>query len=401
VVKSNIVLGVSGGIAAYKAASLASLLVKKGYAVQAVMSRAGATMLGPATLAAITGKAVPDSEFAPDWVARIPHIELARWADLLVVAPATANFLAKAACGIADDLLTSLLLPATAPLLLAPAMNPQMWAHPSVQSNIEILKSRGAWLAGPAQGRTACGEEGIGRMAEPEEIMEVIETILTPKDLEGLKLVISAGPTHEYIDPVRYITNPSSGRMGIALASAARRRGAAVHLVAGPVGFGLKPPWGVTCSHVITVEEMQAAIREAGQDADAIIMAAAVGDFKVEKFRAHKSKKIGGPEVISFVPTPDILAGLGREKNNRILVGFAAETRDLLTNAAAKIAKKNLDFIVANDISLQGAGFAGESNQVSIIDPGGQVEALPMMSKFELSNHILDRVAALAAAKQA
>jgi phosphopantothenoylcysteine decarboxylase/phosphopantothenate--cysteine ligase len=394
-VNSNILLGVCGGIAAYKAASLASLMVKKGYNVQAVMTKAGATMLGPATLAAITGRAVPDSEFAPDWVARIPHIELARFADVLVVAPATANFLAKAAAGLADDLLSSLLLPASAPLLLAPAMNPHMWAHPAVQNNVEILKQRGAWLVGPAAGRTACGEEGVGRMAEAEEIAEVIEVILTPKDLVGLKVVVSAGPTHEYIDPVRYITNPSSGRRGIALARAARCRGASVHLVTGPVN--LKPPWGVTCSQVVTVEEMQDAIHVAGGDADAIIMAAAVGDFKVEKVSSHKSKKIGGPEVISFVPTPDILAGLGRVKNQRILVGFAAETQDLLNNAAVKIAKKNLDFIVANDISQSGAGFAGESNQVSIIDPSGQVQALPMMSKFELANHILDRVAALAA----
>ncbi|MDR1396567.1 MAG: bifunctional phosphopantothenoylcysteine decarboxylase/phosphopantothenate--cysteine ligase CoaBC [Desulfarculales bacterium] len=395
----NIVLGVTGGIAAYKAAALASLLVKNGYTVQAVMTKGGESMLGPATLAAITGRTVPDSEFNPDYVARIPHIELARFADVVAVAPATANFLAKAACGIADDLLTSLLLPTAAPLLLAPAMNPHMWNHPTVQHNVEILRRRGVYMVGPATGRTACGEEGAGRMSEPEQIMEAIEDILTPKDLTGLKLVVSAGPTHEYIDPVRYITNPSSGRMGIAIARAARRRGARVHLVMGPVG--LPAPWGVSCSEVVTVEEMQAAVNEAGEDAAAIIMAAAVGDFKVETVRRHKSKKIGGPEIISFIPTTDILAELGRNKNNRVLVGFAAETQDLLNNAAAKVAKKNLDFIVANDISLPGSGFAGDTNQVSILDASGQVERLEMMSKYRLAGHILDRVAALIRQKSA
>ncbi len=393
-----IVLGVTGGIAAYKAASLASLLVKNGYTVYPVMSKAGSAMLGPATLAAICGQRVPESDFEPDLVASIPHIDLARKADLVVVAPATANFLAKAAHGLADDLLTSLLLPTRAPVLLAPAMNPDMWAHPATQANLARLRELGAHLVGPEPGRTACGEEGLGRMAEPETIFEAVEDLLTPKDLKGLALVVSAGPTHEYIDPVRYITNPSSGRMGIAIARAARRRGASVHLVMGPTH--LSAPYGVPATRVVSVEEMQAAIDQVGAKAHAIVMAAAVGDFKVPEVKAHKSKKIGGSEVISFVPTPDILAALGKNKKGRILVGFAAETQNLVDNAAAKVAGKNLDFIVANDISAPGSGFATETNQVSILDAKGKVEKLPLLSKDEVADQILNRIKALSKKKK-
>lgn len=388
-----IVLGVTGGISAYKAASLASLLVRTGYEVQPVMTTAGATMLGPTTLAAICGKRVPESEFDPDIVAGIPHIEMARRADLVLVAPATANFLAKAAHGIADDLLTSLLLPTRAPLVLAPAMNPDMWEHPVVRANLELLTGRGVHVVGPARGRTACGEEGVGRMSEPEAIFEAVEDVLSVKDLKGLKLVVSAGPTHEYIDPVRYITNPSSGRMGIAIAGAAKRRGADVHLVMGPTH--LPAPYGVPFSKVVTVEEMQQAINKVGEKAHAIVMAAAVGDFKVEEVKQHKSKKIGGSEVLHFIPTPDILAELGKNKNNRILVGFAAETQDLLNNAAVKVSKKNLDFIVANDISAPGCGFATETNQVSLISAGGEIERLPLLKKSDVADRILDRIKAL------
>ena len=389
----KIVLGVTGGIAAYKACGLASLLVKNGYEVQPVMTKAGATMVGPASLAAITGKAVPESEFDPDFVPIIPHIEFARFADLVVVAPATANFLAKAAYGLADDLLSSLLLPSRVPLLLAPAMNPDMWQHPTVQANMAILKERGAHVVGPASGRTACGEEGTGRMVEPSEIFEAIADILTPKDLLGIKIVVSAGPTQEYIDPVRYITNHSSGRMGIAIARQARRRGARVVLVMGPTH--LPAPYGVEAIPVVTVEEMQAVVERAGEDATAIIMAAAVGDFKARDINQHKSKKIGGSEVITFIPTPDILAALGKNKKGRILVGFAAETQDLINNASIKVSKKNLDFIVANDISAPGSGFATETNQVSIINAQGQVDRLPLLAKEAVADDILNRVAAL------
>jgi phosphopantothenoylcysteine decarboxylase/phosphopantothenate--cysteine ligase len=390
----NIILGVTGGIAAFKACSVASLLVKAGHKVRPVLSKAGTTMIGTASLAAISGSRIPESEFDPDVIASIPHIDMARFADLVVIAPATANFLAKAAHGLADDLLSSLLLATKAPVLLAPAMNPDMWLHPSVKANLEILRQRGLIIMEPALGRTACGEDGVGRMVEPEEIVEAITAILTPKDMTGLKLVVSAGPTCEYLDPVRYITNPSSGRMGIAIAQAAQQRGAAVTLVLGRTH--LRPPWGVEVLPVVTVEEMQQAVEKAGKEAAAVIMAAAVGDFRIREVSPQKNKKLNQPMSLSFVPTPDILAALGRNKKNRILVGFAAETEDIIANAAKKVASKNLDFIVANDISAPGAGFACETNHVSILGPDGRVDRLPIMSKHEVANYILDRVRALA-----
>lgn len=393
--RPRVILGVSGGIAAYKACELASQLTQQGVGVRAVMTANAARFVGPLTLAALTGHDVAVDMFDPARESSISHIELARWGSAVVVAPATANIIGKAAHGLADDLLSTILLAASAPLLIAPAMNPQMFAHPAVAENLARLQARGARVVGPAAGRTACGEEGPGRMAEPAEIMEALWTLLAPPDLAGVRLVVSAGPTREHLDPVRFLSNPSSGRMGIEVARVARRRGASVTLVLGPTQ--LAPPAGVRVVRVTSAQEMYEAVTAAAAEAQVVIKAAAVSDFRPTEVHAHKVKKAPGGQAQSceLMPTVDILASLGREKGGRLLVGFAAETRDLLANATAKLKAKNLDLIVANDVSASDAGFVAPTNRVTILDPAGGAEELPLMSKAEVAGRLLDRVARL------
>jgi phosphopantothenoylcysteine decarboxylase/phosphopantothenate--cysteine ligase len=389
----RVLLGVTGGIAAYKAAELASLLTRQGLEVRVVMTEAARRFVGPLTFAALTGHPVPGDMFDPAQEVTIGHIELARWAQAVVVAPATANLIAKAAVGLADDLLSTVLLATEAPLLLAPAMNPRMYAHPTVQENLARLKSRGVHVVGPAQGRTACGEEGPGRMAEPAEIAEALMGIMSPRDLEGVTLLVTAGPTREHLDPVRFISNPSTGRMGIEVARAAARRGARVTLVLGPTH--LEPPPGVETVRVVSAADMHRAVLERASQARVVVAAAAVSDFRPAHYAPQKVKKHGGEELCRLEATPDILAELGRDKGERILVGFAAETEEVLANARAKLEAKNLDLIVANDVSSPDAGFAVETNRVTFLDRAGGREELPLMSKAQVAERLCDRLAAL------
>ncbi len=391
---ARVLLGITGGIAAYKACELASLLTQRGYGVRAVMTSAAKNFVGALTLAALTGNPVSETMFDPGQEAAISHIELARWADALVVAPATANFIAKAACGLADDLLSTIVLATRAPVLLAPAMNIHMYAHPTVSENLARLTARGVRTVGPGLGRTACGEEGQGRMAEPAQIAEALYALLAPQDLAGVSLVVSAGPTREHLDPVRFISNPSSGRMGIEIARVAARRGARVTLVLGP--SHLDPPLGVRTLRVTSAADMHREVIAAAQEAQVVIKAAAVSDFTPAQSQPHKvKKKAGQGETLELKHTTDILAELGQDKGGRLLVGFAAETTDVLAHAAIKLKAKNLDMLVANDVSDPQSGFAVPTNRVHFLFADGSLEALPLLSKEEVAGRLLDRVAAL------
>jgi phosphopantothenoylcysteine decarboxylase/phosphopantothenate--cysteine ligase len=391
--KPRVLLGVTGGIAAYKAAELASRLCQEGCDIRVVMTEAAKRFVGPLTFAALTGNPVPGDWFDAGQEASISHIDLARWAQVVVVAPATANFIAKAAAGLADDLLSTLILATAAQLLIAPAMNPHMFAHPTVGENLGRLAGRGARIVGPADGRTACGEEGPGRMVEPGLIAEHVLDLLAARDLEGVPILVTAGPTREHLDPVRYLSNPSSGRMGIEVARVARRRGARVTLVLGPTH--LEPPFGVETLRVTSAQEMAEAVEGRAGAQRVIIKAAAVSDFRPQDRQPHKVKKSGSGEVCNLVSTPDILAGLGRDKGDRVLVGFAAETQEVLAHASDKLKAKNLDLMVANDVSAADSGFAVETNRVHLLTPDGEVETLPLMSKQEVAGRLLDRVARL------
>ncbi len=389
--KPRVLLGVTGGVAAYKAAELASLLTQRGVAVRTVMTEAAAKFIAPLTFAALTDLPVAGDMFQADQEATIGHIELARWADAVVVAPATANTLAKAAAGQADNLLTTILLATRAPILMAPAMNPQMYAHPATSENIAKLAGRGVLFLGPEPGRTACGEEGPGRMSQPTDLADAVQCLVTPHDLEGVKVLITSGPTREHLDPVRYISNPSSGRMGIELARFARRRGAEVWLVLGPTH--LPDPWGVHTVRVTSAQEMQEAVLRHAADAEVSIMAAAVSDFRPTDCAPQKIKKGDRKsETCELVRTPDILAHLSRTTEGQILVGFAAETEDIVANAQAKLKAKKLDLLVANDVTDPASGFAVSTNRVRIITPDGRVESLPLLPKWEVAQRILNRV---------
>ncbi|CAO0823995.1 Phosphopantothenoylcysteine decarboxylase / Phosphopantothenate--cysteine ligase [Desulfarculales bacterium] len=391
---ARVLLGVTGGIAAYKACELASLLTQRGFNVRAVMSQAAKSFVGPMTLGALTGNPVSETMFDPGQKAAINHIELARWANAVVVAPATANFIAKTACGLADDLLSTILLATSASVLLAPAMNTHMWEHPTVAKNLARLQARGVRSVGPGLGRTACNEEGYGRMVEPAEIAEALYALLCPKDLAGLSLVVSAGPTREHLDPVRFISNPSSGRTGIEIARVAARRGAKVSLVLGP--SHLAPPAGVKTIRITSAQEMYQSVMAESESAQVVVKAAAVSDFTPLHNYSHKvKKKAGQGENLELVHTTDILAELGRNKAGRLLVGFAAETTDVLAYAAMKLKAKNLDLLVANDVSDPQSGFAVPTNRVHFLFADGSLEALPLLSKEEIADRLLDRVAAL------
>lgn len=388
----TVLVGITGGIAAYKAAELVRLLVKSGAAAQVVMTRAARQFITPLTLQALSGRPVLTDLFDLGLESEIGHIHAARSADLVIVAPATANTLAKMAAGIADDYLTTVLLAVDAPVVVCPAMNHKMYAHPATQHNVAMLKGRGVWIVEPEAGSLACGEEGPGRLADLSVIVETACRALTPQTLCGKRVLVSAGPTWEPFDPVRFITNPSSGKMGFAVAVEASRRGAHVDLVTGPTT--LADPAFVTTHRVTTAREMERVVRSLAPEAHMVVMAAAVSDYRPEDTAPQKIKK-GDDLVVRLVRNPDILAELGKEKKpGQILVGFAAETEQLLQNATEKLRKKNLDFIVANDLTQPGAGFRCDTNVVKILDRAGAVEELPCLSKEETARRIIDRIEA-------
>ncbi len=399
----RILLGVTGGVAAYKAAYLASRLTQAGAQVDVVMTEAATHFIAPMTFEAVTGRAVYTDLFelvpgqSPDEI-RIPHIALAKAAGLLLVAPATGNTLAKLAHGLADNLLTNIALATSAPLLFAPAMESDMWANPATRANVATLLERGATLVGPAAGHLASGAEGVGRMSEPEEIFEMARTVLGRNgDLAGRRVVVSAGGTREAIDPVRFVSNHSSGKMGYALALAARDRGAQVTLIAAPTC--LADPVGATMVQVHSAVQMRDAVLSASEGADALVMAAAVADYRPAESALQKIKKTEGDLTLQLSRTPDILAEVARRRESgrapQVAVGFAAETEDLLANAREKLQRKRLDLIAANDVSAADAGFGVDTNQVTLLAADGTVEALPLMSKEEVAHEIWDRVGQL------
>ena len=387
----RILLGVTGGIAAYKAAILVRLLRLRGASVRVVMTRSAERFVGPATFAALSDHRVYTDLFEEPGV--VLHVRLAHAADVAVVAPATANVLAKLAQGIADDLLTSTLLEATCPLVLAPAMHTGMWEHPATQANVSALAERGARVVGPASGPLAAGDEGLGRMTEPEDIVAAIEDVLAAAgDLAGRRVVVTAGPTWEPIDPVRFVGNRSTGKMGFAVAAEAYARGADVTLIAGP--GTVDPPPGPELVRVTTAGEMRSAVVEAMADADALVMAAAVADFRPEEAAGSKLKKEQGPPEIRLVPTPDILAELG-SAGSRVLVGFAAETDDVEEAGREKLRRKGLQLLVANEVGREGTGFGSDTNRAAILAADGDDVPMREWTKRELASAICDRLAKL------
>lgn len=386
----KVVLGVSGGIAAYKAVELLRRIEDLEGRVAVVMTANAQRFVTPLTFQALTAEGVYTDLFDAYRPGAMDHIHLAQWADLAVLAPATANVIAKAAQGLADDLLSTFLLACTAPKLFCPSMNARMYENSALQANLRQLKERGGLILEPAAGALACGETGQGRLAPVEEIIESIQGIFSPADLRGERVLITTGCTREPLDPVRFLTNPSTGRMGFALARVARRRGAEVTLISGPTH--LAPVPGVTHIPVVTALDMEKAALEAFPRATIVIKAAAVSDYRPEKTAAQKIKKKQERATLSLVQNPDILRRMGSLKKKQFLVGFAAETEHLLKNARAKLAGKNLDMIVANPIGVPGAGFAGETNQVHFIFPGGKTEALPLLLKEEVAFQLFDRI---------
>jgi phosphopantothenoylcysteine decarboxylase/phosphopantothenate--cysteine ligase len=390
----RVLLGVTGGIAAYKACILTRLLRLRGAQVRVVMTRSAERFVGPATFAALSDHRVYTDLFEEE--PGVLHVRLAHEADVVIVAPATANVIAKLAFGIADDLLTSTLLEARGPFVLAPAMHTGMWENEATQSNVATLVERGARIVGPSRGSLAAGDEGIGRMSEPEEILAAVEELLARgRDLAGRRIVVTAGPTWEPIDPVRFIGNRSTGRMGFAVATEAFTRGADVTLVVGP--GTIEPPEGPAVVSVTTAEEMRDAVLRAAEGADAVVMAAAVADFRPETAAGSKIKKEGGAPELRLVPTPDILAELGAQGGERVLVGFAAETDDVEAEGRRKLERKGVDLLVANEVGHEGTGFGSPSNRAAILSRTGENESLRDWAKPELASAICDRLAKLLA----
>jgi len=393
----RIVLGVCGSIACYKAADLASKLTQAGALVDVILTDAAQKFVSPLTLRALTARPVFTDMYDPQSELAEEHVALARAADALLIAPASATTIARLAHGMADNMVALTALATTAPVLVAPAMDAQMWAHAATQANIETLTRRGVILVGPAEGRLASGHVGPGRLVETEAMIGALRQALGARgDLAGRRIVVSAGGTHEPIDPVRFIGNRSSGKMGFAIAEAARDRGAAVTLVCGLVA--LATPYGVERVDVATTAQMAEAVIRAAKGCDAVIMAAAPADFRAARAGDQKIKRTGAAINIELAPNADILAALS---GDFVKVGFAAETQDLLDNARAKIVKKGLDLIAANDVTAHDAGFAADTNRVTLIDAAGSTEELPLLSKYDVAGRILDRVARLIDARRA
>ncbi len=397
----RIALGVTGGVAAYKAAELVRRLQQEKLDVQVVMTRAAMQFISPLTFAALTGQKVitemfsgADSAAPANVESAIEHIAVAQRIDLLLVAPATADTLAKFAGGLADNFLSTLYLATKAPVVVAPAMNVNMWEHPATQENIAALRLRGVRVVDPDEGYLACGMTGAGRLAGLESIVGVVREVLGLRnDLSDETILITAGPTCEDIDPVRYLTNRSSGKMGYALADAANRRGARVILISGPTD--LAAPSGAEWIPVRTTEEMHRAVREHSTESSAAILAAAVSDYRPVAQHAEKIKRGRENLMVELEPTADILADLAREKSSRIIVGFAAETERVAENARSKLLRKGADMIVANDVTREGAGFDTDTNIVTIFHRDGREFSLPKMTKFDVANRILDEIVQL------
>lgn len=393
----KIVLGVTGGIAAYKALELLRLLVTAEARVQVVMTRSAQEFVTPLTFHTLSGEPVRTSLFGPG-ADPLEHISLAQSVDAIVIAPCTANCLGKLTAGIGDDLLTTLVLAATRPILVCPAMNVKMYENPAVQSNLDLLRRRGFHLLEPDTGEMACGAYGSGRLPEPAIIVEALAALLSPKDLEGCRILVSAGPTHEDLDPVRFLTNRSTGKMGYALARMAQRRGGDVCLVSGP--STLASPQGVERVLVRSALEMQQALTTRFPQADVLLMSAAVSDYRPAGFAEQKIKRGEEEMMVKLTHNPDILLSLGALKTGQVMVGFAAETQEIVTHAQQKLARKHLDLIVANDVSAPDSGFAVDTNRVTLIYRSGETEPLPLLSKDEVADRVLDRVAGLLAERR-
>ena len=387
----KVVVGVTGGIAAYKAAELVRLLVRAGVDTKVAMTAPATKFVAPLTFEALSGNRVVCDMWDHDAVP-LDHIHWGQESDLIIIAPATANIIAKMAHGMGDDFLSSLILAATAKVLVCPSMNTHMFQNPAVQDNIRVLKERGFVSMTPSEGELACGTEGPGRLPEPTDILEHARMLLSEQDLLGLRILVTAGPTIEPLDPVRYLTNRSSGKMGYAIARAARLRGADVMLVSGPTR--LRPPHDVHFCEVKTAEEMRQAVLAPSSQYDVIIKAAAVSDYRPKNKAEQKIKKGKENQTLEMVKNPDILAELGSIKGDfpRILVGFSAETEDLAANARQKLEKKNLDMIVANDVSREDAGFDSDTNLVKVMYRDGHVEEFPLMTKAEVADQLLGRI---------
>jgi len=392
----NAVLGVGGGIAAYKSAELARALMERGLRVQVVLTGAAQQFVTPLTFAALTGRKVITDLFAtanPEETlsSAVEHIAVAQENDVLIIAPATAGLLARLAHGHADDFLTTLYLAFTGRVVLAPAMNSNMWMHPATQSNLEILRKRGHMIIEPEEGMLACGMTGPGRLAEPARIADLVASLgLQSRDLEGETILITAGPTQEPLDPVRFISNRSSGKMGYALAETAALRGARVILISGPVQ--LPEPHGVTVVRVHTAVEMRDAVMQHLDDATIIIKSAAVADYHLSRVPQHKVKKTATRMSLELDPTPDILAELGQKKGERLLIGFAAETENLIESARGKLESKNCDLVVANLVGHEGTGFESEENEVVLVMRTGEIIPLARAPKREIAGRIFDQV---------
>ncbi|NLT94993.1 MAG: bifunctional phosphopantothenoylcysteine decarboxylase/phosphopantothenate--cysteine ligase CoaBC [Clostridia bacterium] len=385
----TVVVGVTGGIAAYKAAEVVSRLKKLGAQVHCIMTEGAQAFLTPLTLRTLSGNPVMTDMFKEPVKWNVEHVAIADLADFFLIAPATANIIGKIASGIADDFLTTAVMATKGKVILAPAMNVNMYNNPIVQSNIQKLKQLGYFFIGPDEGNLACGYSGKGRMKEPEEIVDFLLR-LEKKDLSGKNILITAGPTREPIDPVRYITNRSSGKMGYALAQCAQRRGARVTLVSGPTN--LDKPQGVDFISVETAEQMFNVVKELFEKHDIIIKSAAVADYRPQSYSSLKIKKSETDMQIKLERNPDILSFLGKNKGNRILVGFAAETNDLKENAQKKLLNKNVDLIVANDVTAQGAGFESDTNKVTLYFKDGAEKDIPLLTKEKIADIILDEV---------
>ena len=390
--QKTVVVGITGGIAAYKAADLVSRLYKGGFNVQVVMTERAARFISPLTLRTLSNNPVLIDMFDETGTRKVQHIGVAEEADIVVVAPATANIMARMACGMADDLLSTIILATRAPILIAPSMNTNMYDKPATQDNIKTLKNRGIIVMEPAEGELACGVSGRGRLPETETIYNRIIELLEDRhqDLINKTILITAGATQEDIDPVRFITNRSSGKMGYALASEAARRGAKVFLVSGPTC--LPDPEGADIWRVRSAREMNDICHQLFDQVDIVIGAAAVADYRPLDYSDRKLKKTDDDLVIKLTRNPDILEGLGKRKNHQVLVGFAAETNDLVQNARKKMLKKNLDLLVANDLTVEGAGFAVDTNIVTLLFKDGMEENLPCLSKSEVAGIILDTI---------
>lgn len=393
--KPCVVLGVTGGIAVYKACELLRLLQKRGIDVFVVMTQNACCFVAPLTFETLSGHPVVVDTFDRPQTWEVEHIALAKRADLFLIAPATANIIGKMACGIADDMLSTTVMATRAPVLVAPAMNTGMWENAAVQQNVETLRTRGVEIVAPVSGHLACGDSGAGKLEDVEVIAErACEMLFAKKDMEGLRVMVTAGPSREALDPVRYISNRSSGKMGYAIAQAAQKRGAEVTLLSGPVA--IEAPLGVKLVPFTTTQELLDRANELAREQDLLIQAAAPADYRAKEIAPQKIKKQGGePMTFTLVENPDVAATLGKAKRSgQVFVGFAAETNDVLAHAKDKLTRKNLDMIVANDVTRPGAGFDVDTNIVTLITKDGQ-EALPMMSKVEVAQRILDRALAL------